>query len=271
MRKTTTYGAMPVAVLMSAYGGPPQPTKPALIDLQKRALAAADATTNAHDAKKYSELFTPDATVTEYGLGEVKGREAIAAGVRSAFGGFPDFEIGVSKNFVKNELVVREWVITGTHKGEFAGAKPTNKTMGVRGADVLTFTPEGLIRQAHRYFDTSTVLAQLGIMKAPAPPVATLPSGARDWHVAKGTPEEGTLVEAAKALDAAFETKTHHVLFAAGDTVISELSFTATQAGQVGPLTPTKKPVTLHAVEIVTFKDGKVLSRWTYSNSFELR
>ena len=173
-------GAMLVAVPISACGGgradvpppspplvasatpsaeatPPSPAseapKPALIDLQKQAVAAARAAMNAHDAKKFSELFAPDATINEYGLGEAKGREAIAGGLQKAFDGFPDFAIGVSRVFVKNEVLAQEWVITGTNTGEFNGAKPTRRPIGVRVASVLAFTPDGLIQTEHRYWD----------------------------------------------------------------------------------------------------------------------
>ncbi len=338
--RRTTYGAMLLAVPISTCGGegdaipppqaPPPPSlvaaapppaaperpKPALIDLQKQAVAAAGAAMNAHDAKRFSELFAPDATVSEYGLGEVKGREAIVGGLQKAFGAFPDFKIGVSKIFVKNDLVVQEWVMTGTNKGEFKGAKPTNKTIGVRGVEVLTFTPEGLIKQAHRYFDTSTVSSQLGLTNSPARPVATLPSGEPEWHIAKGTPEEDKLVEVAKAITGAFEKKSEaefvgalsenvswsnvtqpkdmsgkasakqffsmftkafpdakfssNALFGVDDVVVSESSMTATHAGPLGPLKPTKKPVTMHGLDIMVVKDGKVASGSSYSNSFEL-
>src|SRR5437879_1525293 len=106
MRKTTC-GVLLLAVLISACGGeseavpPPQappppppvvtapppapapapapePPKPALIDLQKQAIPAAVAAFNAHDAKKLTDLYTPDATLTVAGIGEFKGKEAIA-------------------------------------------------------------------------------------------------------------------------------------------------------------------------------------------------
>lgn len=342
MRKMTC-GAMPVAVLISACGGegnavppplpptvaaalptvepalPPQvlePPKPALVDLQKQAVAAAAAAMNAHDAKRFSELFAPDATVSEYGLGEVKGHEAIVGGLQKAFDAFPDFKIGVSKVFVKNDVVVQEWVMTGTNNGEFNGAKPTNKTIGIRGADVFTFTPDGFIKQAHRYFDTSTVSAQLGLAKAPTRPVATLPSGEPEWHIAKGTPEEDKLVELAKTITGAYEKNSDAeflgalsenvswfnvtlpkdiggkvgakqffgmftkafpdakfssgALFGVDDVVVSESSMTATHAGPLGPLKPTKKPVTMHGLDIMVVKDGKLASGASYSNSLEL-
>ena len=305
---------------MAAEPGPPPPTpeppEPSLIDLQKRAVAAAHAAMNAHDAKGCSELFATDATVDEYGLGEAKGRDAIAAGFQGAFSAFPDYKIGVRKIFVKNDVLVQEWVITGTNQGEFNGARPTNKTIGIRGASVLTFTPEGLIKAERRYFDTSTVASQLGLMNAPARRVAALPGGQPEWHIAKGSPEEDKLVEVAKAINRAFEKGSEtdfldvlsenvswsnlaqpqdrngktsakqffgmfmtafpdakvssKALFGVNGVVVSESSITATHAGALGPLKPTHQPVTMHGLDIMVVKDGKVLSGTTYSNSFEL-
>jgi steroid delta-isomerase-like uncharacterized protein len=332
-------GAMLVAVPISACGGEgaavpplvasappsaeptppsaaPEPPKPALLDLQKQAVAAARAAMNAHDAKKFSELFAPDATINEYGLGEANGREAIASGLQKAFDGFPDFTVGVSKIFVKNEVLAQEWVITGTNTGEFNGAKPTHKPIGVRVASVLTFAPDGLIQTEHRYWDSGTLLSQLGLIKAPARPVAPLPGGEPEWHVAGGTPEEDKLVGVAKAINGAFETKSEvdflgalsenvswasmpqpkdlngkasareffgvftrafpdakfssGALFAVDDVVISESSMTATHAGPLGPLKPTHKSVTMHGIDVMMVKDGKLASGSSYSNSFEL-
>ena len=45
---------------------------------------------------------------------------------------------------------------------------------------------------------------------------------------------------------------------------------TATHAGPLGPLKPTKKPVTMHGLDIMVVKDGKLASGSSYSNSLEL-
>jgi steroid delta-isomerase-like uncharacterized protein len=245
-----------------------------MIDLQQRAVAAAHAAINAHDAKAYSALFAPDATVTEYGLGEVKGREAIAAGLQGALDGFPDYQFGVSRIYVKNDVLVQEWVMTGTNKGIFNGAPPTGKTIGVKGASVLTFTADGLIKTERRYFDTGEVLSQLGLTRGDVSPAAALPRGEPEWHFARVAPDYGPMLEVAKA---SFKTPafpdakdTYDSLFYVGDTVVSVASFTATHAGQLGPFKPTNKVVTLHAVDIMTVGDGKVESGTTYWNSFEL-
>src|SRR6185503_8536540 len=95
----------------------------------------------------------------------------------------------------------------GTHKGEFTGIKPTGKAVGIRGATVLWMTPEGLVKQEHRYLDGSTLMAQLGQNKNPARPVPALPSGDPTWHVAKGTPEEDKQSYLVKGMYAAFDNK----------------------------------------------------------------
>ena len=289
---------------------------PSLLDLQRQAVAAANAAMNAHDAKRYSELFATDATVVEYGLGEVKGRGAIAGGFQGALNGFPDYKIGVNKIFAQNNVLVQEWVITGTNHGEFNGAKPTNKRIGVRGASVLTFTPEGLIRTERRYFDSGTVASQLGLMNTAGRPIAALSGGQPEWHIAKGTPEENELVEVAKAINGAFESRSEtefldvlsenvawsdlaqpqdrngkasakqffgmfmtafpdakvssNALFGVDGVVVSESSITATHAGPLGPMKPTHQRVTMHGLDIMVVKDGKVLSGTTYSNGLEV-
>jgi ketosteroid isomerase-like protein len=55
-----------------------------------------------------------------------------------------------------------------------------------------------------------------------------------------------------------------------GDVVITEGVFTGKHVGRLGDIAPTKKDVTLHSVDIVQVKDGKVVKGWSYGNSAEL-
>jgi steroid delta-isomerase-like uncharacterized protein len=56
-----------------------------------------------------------------------------------------------------------------------------------------------------------------------------------------------------------------------GDYVIAESILKATHKGQLGTIAPTKRPVTIHLVDIFKIKDGKVARAWTYQNSLELQ
>ena len=69
------------------------------------------------------------------------------------------------------------------------------------------------------------------------------------------------------ASDAKF---TSGALFGVGDTVISESSMRATHAGFLGALKATHKPVTLHSLNVMVVRDGKLSSGSSYSNGFEL-
>jgi uncharacterized protein (TIGR02246 family) len=188
------------------------------MELEKKSMADALAGLNGHDAKKFTDGFTPDATLTVYGEGEFKGREGIASEIEPWFKAIPDFKIAVTRVFAKGEVVVSEWVVTGTNTGELMGEKPTKKAVGFKGVSVNWFTPEGLVKQEHRYFDMTTVMGQLGKAKgAPVRPVAAAPTGEPEVHAAKGTPEEDKTVETAKGVYAAFEKKAEADFLGASD------------------------------------------------------
>jgi steroid delta-isomerase-like uncharacterized protein len=287
-----------------------------MLDMQKQGSQSVIAALNGHDAKKFSEAFAADGVSVMVGMPELKGREAIAAETQKLFDAFPDFKVAVVRSFSKGEVLVQEWVMNGTQKGEFMGAKASNKPVGVRGATVVWVNADGLVKQEHRYFDAATLMAQTGAMKAPARPVPPMPTGEAEWHAAKGTPEEDKAAEPMKAIYAAFEKKseadflgamdekaawsdqsapkdmagkadakkffgtftkafadikmTADPIIAVDDYIVAEGTMNATHAGQLGPLKPTKKPVTLHSLDVAKVKDGKIQSGTTYANSMEI-
>lgn len=60
-------------------------------------------------------------------------------------------------------------------------------------------------------------------------------------------------------------------VWASGDHVVAEVTMTGTHQGALGPIQPTKKVVTLHSLDVLTFgKDGKISSIETYDGSMEL-
>ncbi len=58
--------------------------------------------------------------------------------------------------------------------------------------------------------------------------------------------------------------------FGVEDFLISEHTTTGTHKGQFGPFAATKKPVTLHGVDVMQVKGGKVVKAWGFDNSAEL-
>ncbi len=55
-----------------------------------------------------------------------------------------------------------------------------------------------------------------------------------------------------------------------GDSAVVEYTMTGTNKGAIGSVQPTKKPVTVHAVDVFKIKDGKVARVWSYQNSTEM-
>ena len=115
--------------------------------------------------------------------------------------------MGESRVFVKGEVVISEWVMTATHSGDLMGFKATEKPVGLQGASVMWFTPEGLIKEEHVYHNLSTILSQTGISKDKGRAVAALPSGAPEIAIAKESPEEKANVELMEKLNKAWEAK----------------------------------------------------------------
>jgi ketosteroid isomerase-like protein len=167
---------------------------------------------------------------------------------------------------------------------------------------VFTFDASGLIKIEHRYFDTATITAQLGLSKD-ATSIAALPHGEPTWQVATGSAKELQLVSIGKAIMSALDSKSEREFL---DQLSDDLSWTvvaqsltggkeiskhsietiATQlpdatfesrtlfgAGDsiVSEWTMTAPHVTVHALEVMVVKDDKVVSGSLYSNSLEQR
>ncbi|MGH7934140.1 MAG: ester cyclase [Candidatus Binataceae bacterium] len=89
--------------------------------------------------------------------------------LRKFFAGFFDPGSGEHLFTVTNytggtDAGAAEWTWRGKHGGEFLGAPAAGKTTEARGVSVLTFH-NGKIASQHDYWDSGTVLRQLGAIK----------------------------------------------------------------------------------------------------------
>jgi steroid delta-isomerase-like uncharacterized protein len=181
--------------------------------------AIADAI-NAHDPAKFAASYADDATLTVAGFPEpIKGKDAIQADTKKYVDAFPNVKFAFARAWGKNEVLVTEWVVNGTHSGEFMGMKATEKPVGYTGLSIASVNPDGKIKEEHRYFDVGTMLAQMGMapkgVKARAVP--QLPSSV-EWHWSKG--DEDKPVDVTKALYAATEKKDEKAF---GDLVTDDI------------------------------------------------
>lgn len=49
---------------------------------------------------------------------------------------YPDYTMEIIRQFEDGETVVSEFIMRGTHKGEFIGITPTNKVIEMKGVDI---------------------------------------------------------------------------------------------------------------------------------------
>ena len=95
--------------------------------------------------------------------GQEPGREGLKFVLHSMFTGFPDMNWTVHEQIAEGEKVVTRFTWTGTHKGDFMGIPPTNKTVEVWGV-VIDVVRNKLFTESRIIMDSISLLQQLGVM-----------------------------------------------------------------------------------------------------------
>ena len=49
---------------------------------------------------------------------------------------YPDYTMKIIRQYVTDDYVISEFIMRGTHKGEFIGITPTNKVLEITGVDI---------------------------------------------------------------------------------------------------------------------------------------
>lgn len=94
--------------------------------------------------------------------GEVHSREPYAKYIREVRDGFPDMHFEIVDMAVRDDIVMAEVHITGTHEGEFKGLPPTGRRVEVRAMGKWRVA-EGQVVECHIYYDTTELPEQLGL------------------------------------------------------------------------------------------------------------
>jgi len=201
----TTMAAPPapsVAAPVATASGPAAlPPKPALVELQKRALDQLLDAFNRHDAKGVAALYAETGAIESpapEGWHAMRGRSAIEAEHAGLFAAFPDLKLAVTRVFASGHTVAYEWVTRGTNTGAFMGAPATGKVVGFQAASLLTFDDDGFISLDHTYIDDVTIAVELGLAPGKTRPMPAMPSAPPVWTQASASPEETALAESAR-------------------------------------------------------------------------
>ena len=120
---------------------------------------------NLHDLDKVMQTFgkSPRYDVVPSG-DQYMGHEQVRAFYAGAFSGLPDLKIDVKNTYATEEAVILEVIISGTHLGPFRNIPPTGKRIEYPLCAIYTFDEENKLAGEKIYYDSATVLRQLGIL-----------------------------------------------------------------------------------------------------------
>lgn len=129
---------------------------------------------NAHDLDRFLDHYADDCEVTVPGFPPFKGKAAARECWRLFMESFPDDHLTVTSQVVEGTTVVGEWTADATNTGALylpSGdvLPPTGKRFTNKGIDISVIDA-GLIKSHRLYWDTTAVLAQLGVMPGASAP-----------------------------------------------------------------------------------------------------
>lgn len=177
----------------------------------------------AHDLEKAASCWTENAKLVVPGMPPAEGHDGIKALLGGFFAAFPDLKVSPQLTLLKGTDVAQVRHLTGTHTAPFMGAPATNKKFGLVALAVDHLAPTGKITGAEHYLDAPTLMAQLGLAKQPARPVAET-AGERQLVMATGAATEQANVDLLKAGHEAFNARDWKKMMGlfADDAVISD-------------------------------------------------
>lgn len=97
--------------------------------------------------------------------GQPATRDGFKAGTAEMRAAFPDLSIKPVKVLEEDGKVAAVVRISGTHHGEFLGAKPTGRAFEVDGVDILR-VEDGKLREHWGVIDSNQIMAQLRLSLA---------------------------------------------------------------------------------------------------------
>jgi steroid delta-isomerase-like uncharacterized protein len=122
---------------------------------------------NAHDIDRYLQRVDSSYVGESETLpGPVHGPEGARQALNMLFTGFPDLRIEVEQLLASGNHVIARLRMTGTHKGNFAGVAPTNKSVSWQSCSVVELRDGKAIRN-RVYADNASLLRQLGVLSLP--------------------------------------------------------------------------------------------------------
>jgi steroid delta-isomerase-like uncharacterized protein len=123
---------------------------------------------NTRNFDRGAELIATEATWVNVAAGQTfQGPEGYKQFVQGWAGAFPDSKVVLKKIIVADGYAVAEFQGQGTHTGPLptpgGPIPPTGKQVDIPFCEVLEIK-EGKVTSAHTYFDSATMMRQLGLI-----------------------------------------------------------------------------------------------------------
>ncbi|MBI2866047.1 MAG: ester cyclase [Chloroflexi bacterium] len=128
-----------------------------------------DEAINRHDVGGLVENYAPYAVMTGGYLREpIRGRESLSHQWAAIFRAFPDLCSKVQRTFESGDSILVEYAWTGTNTGPLEAPwgiiPPTGKKVSMEGVCLLRLNPEGFIVEDKGFFDSLSLIGQLGLL-----------------------------------------------------------------------------------------------------------
>jgi steroid delta-isomerase-like uncharacterized protein len=101
-----------------------------------------------------------------HGDEDIRGIKNVKKSTSEEFSAFPDQHFTIDDMIAEGDKVAARITMTGTHKGEYMGAPPTNKKITIRAIAIERFAG-GKIVEEWGQTDTLGLMQQLGLVPTP--------------------------------------------------------------------------------------------------------
>ena len=119
---------------------------------------------SSHDPDRVLALFTDNCVFEDVAFGVVtRGKEELRSFASGAFAAVPDIKFELTSRSAAGQGAAIEWVMSGTHQGDFPGMAATGKRIAIRGATIFELEG-GKIRRESDYWDAATFMRQVGLL-----------------------------------------------------------------------------------------------------------
>lgn len=120
---------------------------------------------NAHDIEGYLKHIDESYAAESETLGAIHGREGARKAMTTMLQAFLDVHVEIEQLLASGDHVISRVIVTGTHKGSFAGIAPTNKKATWHSCSIIEMH-HGKVIRSRMYADNLSLMRQIGVLPA---------------------------------------------------------------------------------------------------------